>query len=168
MEHHNEQNFKKLLQSSGTEQPEKQFTEIVMQKLNIELQRAASEEAALRMLLTGAIVERPSAAFTNNVLSALRPVPAIVYKPIISKTAWLWIAASVILVVVLSFLIPADSAQQTSGLLLSVNKAAGSTYIISDKLSSLPELYALAIIGLSSLMLFDYFIRAQAKKLSRS
>jgi hypothetical protein len=170
MENHNEENFRKLLQKAAIEKPGVDFTDNVMKKVSAEWQQiTATEEAALKMLIQNTSLEKPSPAFTDQVLRAL-PVaaPAIRYQPIISKKAWYWIAATVVLVIAACFYFPGNASEQTPGVIGFVEQATSSTYLISDKMNKVPQHYSLIIIGLASLMLFDYFLRLKATKLAKS
>jgi hypothetical protein len=169
-ENHHEENFRKLLQKTEPDKPGVDFTENVMKKISAEWQHiSATEEAALKMLIQGTNLEKPSAAFTDQVLRAL-PVaaPAIRYRPIITKKAWYWIAATVVLVIAACFYFPGNESAQTPLAIGFIEQATGSTYIISDKMNKLPQQYSLIIIGLAALMLFDYFLRLKATKLAKS
>lgn len=170
MEDHNEENFRKLLQKAAIDKPRADFTENVMKKVSAEWQHiTATEDAAFKMLIKSASLEKPSSAFTDQVLRALPvPAPAIRYQPIISKKAWYWIAATVAIVIAACFYFPGSTSEQTPKVISIIEQTTSSTYIISDKMNNVPQHYSLIIIGLATLMLFDYFLRLKATKLAKS
>ncbi|MCF0053234.1 hypothetical protein LXM25_24400 [Dyadobacter sp. LJ53] len=169
MENHNEEAFRKLLKTVTPEIPEADFTQRVVNNVVVEMQHAAAiEELALKTLLKNMQPEQPSAAFTNDLLLKLQPAPkVIVYKPVISRKTWLWIAACITLALLVCLFIPGSQSDQPSQIISAIDSVARPSSLISDKMNKLPELYSFAIIGLASLMLFDYFIRLKTKRLAK-
>jgi hypothetical protein len=169
-ENHNEEAFRKLLKKVSTESPNTDFTPQVVKKIALEMSHAAAnEEFALTTLLQATKPEQPSASFTDDLMLKLQPAATtITYKPVISTKAWCWIAASVIIAMICCFLIPGNQPAQTSRFIGALDNAARATYLISDQANKLPELYSLAVIGLASLLAFDYLLRLKTTRLAKS
>ena len=169
-ENHNEEAFRKLLKAVEPESPDAEFTQRVLKKVAVEMGHAsAGEELALKKLLQTVATEQPSASFISDLLLKLQPAPgAIKFKPVISRKIWIGIAASIVLALLACFFIPASQSEQTWLIAGVIDNAASSTYIVSDKMNNLPELYSLVIIGLASLLLFDYFLRLKTGRLAKS
>jgi len=169
-ENHNEEAFRKLLKAVEPESPDANFTQRVVNNILLENQYAtANEELALKKILQIAQPEQPSNSFTSDLLSKLQPAPKVIISPpVISRKTWLWVAACVTLALLACLLLPAGQADQTSRIIDAIDQVTRPTYIISDKIDKLPELYSLAIIGLASLLLFDYFLRLKTGRLAKS
>ncbi|SKB56728.1 hypothetical protein [Dyadobacter psychrophilus] len=169
-ENHNEEAFRKLLKTVAPESPDANFTQRVVDNIVLENQyAAASEELALKIILQTVQPDQPSTSFTSDLLLKLQPAPkVIIYKPVISRKTWLWVAACITLALLACLFIPASQADQTSRIINAMDQVSRPTYIISDKMDKLPELYSLAIIGLASLILFDYFLRLKTGRLAKS
>ena len=158
-----EEALKKLLKTVSPESPGADFTAQTMKKV-----AAESEEVRLKHLLQVMQPERPSESFTVDLMLKLQPAAAnIQYKPVISRRAWTWIAASIVLALIACILVPTGQPEQASRIVGFVDQGARATYIVSDKMNKLPALYSLSIVGLATLMLFDYFIRTKKIKLAK-
>ncbi|WP_157486792.1 hypothetical protein [Dyadobacter alkalitolerans] len=170
MENHSEEAFRNLLKTVAPEKPDANFTQQVVKQVTAEIQHATSrEELALKRLLQTTLPEQPSGSFTSDLLLKLQPAPkAIEYKPVISRNTWFWIAACMTLAFLACIFVPPSQTKQTSQILGAIDKLARPTYIVSDKINQLPEMYSFAIIGLASLLLFDYLLRLKTGSLAKS
>jgi len=169
METENEEAFGKLLKAVRYESPDADFTQRVVGKVILARQNAVSEELALKTLLQAAQPEQPSPSFTNDLLLKLQPAPKVVVsQPVISRKTWLWVAACITFSLLACLFIPVSQADQTSRIITAIDQVTRPTYIISDQINKLPELYSLAIIGLAALLFFDYLLRLKTGRLAKS
>ena len=146
--------FKNLIQKAGTENPSADFTNSVMKMIKRDAVQELVKEDSLRSLLQGNVfIEKPSSSFNRNVMRKVMPVKTKV-EPIISRSAWFLIAASV----VITILCYSMAVEPTDG--IQTSSRAGLTMSgVIIKIESLPLIYPATIFGLAVLMLADYYVR---------
>lgn len=144
-----EAHFKKLIGEAGTDAPSDGFTRAVMQRVH--------EEAAFRALVQHDAIEAPSQAFSNSIIAQIQATQtAAKPKPIIARYAWYWIAAAWAALIVASFFVPGN---EQSEVWARVNGMMVSNQVFIQKFSAIPQPVLLTIIGLSCLIMLDYFLR---------
>jgi|GEM_PF-2432643 len=159
MEENEEDMLGKLLQTVKPDVPGPDFTGSVMKMIELNVKQDHVKETALKELLQNRIlIERPSKAFSRNIMRQIAPVQ-IKAEPIISLKTWYMIAASVAITIMLCFFIKEpQAAQHTSSLTdQALNK-------FSAKLESLPVIYPATIFGVACLMMLDYILREVSEK----
>jgi len=164
MENSKDDLFKKLIQEAGTESPSPGFTEFVMHGVQLEIQNEMVVNAELKSLLQQNAIEKPSADFMANVMSAVEvPAYKIVAEPIISKKTWYLVAAaSIVLIMLLSFYysFTREIPNTSSG----ITNSNSVLTMFSHNIIALPSIYSMSLIAISSLLLMDYFLRNRISK----
>jgi len=152
-----DKNLDKFLKENiNIERSSLDFTNKVMQQIVAD---EKNKEKALFSLLQKNLLEEPSADFTSNIMSLLKPyAKTSVYTPVIGKKVWILITS--LFISVLAYTIFNLEITQTyfTGL---------DQYIPSFNMDfsfNLPPiltspLFAMSIFALSSLLFLDYFIR---------
>lgn len=162
MEEKQEEHFKQLIRKAGADEPSGAFAEAVMQRVH--------EEAVFRTVMQQNIVETPSNTFSSEIMARLKASqPVTAPKPVIARKVWYGIAAAWAVLIVACFFIPGNDEQTVfwgglNGLMIS-------NAVWAQKISAIPQTYTLTIIGLSGLLLLDYYVRqrwALIKKTARS
>ncbi|MCF0073351.1 hypothetical protein LZD49_22930 [Dyadobacter sp. CY261] len=146
----NEKSFKQLISKAAAEVPSDAFTQAVMLRVQ--------EESAFHVLMQQNAVEMPSATFSNAIMAEIRasqPVTAV--KPFVPRKMWYWIAAAWAVLLIACLFVPGN--EESSALLGGVNTVMLSSKVFTERLYVIPQSYMLTIIGLSSLLLLDYFLR---------
>lgn len=144
-----EAHFKKLIGETGTDAPSDAFTRAVMGRVH--------EEAAFRALVQTNVADAPSPAFSTAIIAQIQATrPAAAPKPVISRQIWYWIAAAWAALIIASFFVPGND---QPAFWSKVNGMMVSNQVFNQKFSAIPQPVILTIIGLSCLMLLDYFLR---------
>lgn len=159
MDDKQEAHFKKLIREAEAEAPSDAFTRAVMQRVH--------EEAAFRALVQQSAAEVAPKAFSSEVIAqigASRKVAAP--KPVISRRTWYGIAAAWAVLVVACFFLPGNEPQ--SAFFSQLNAQVMSHQVIGQKFSTIPQPVTLTIIGLSCLVLLDYFLRNRWSLLNKT
>lgn len=144
-----EAHFKKLIGETGTDAPSDAFTLAVMGRVH--------EEAAFRTLMQTNLADIPSPAFRTAIIEQIQATrPAAAPKPVISRQVWYWIATAWAALIVASFFVPGND---QPAFWSKVNGMMVSNQVFNQKFSTIPQPVVLTIIGLSFLMLLDYFLR---------
>jgi hypothetical protein len=145
-------NFKKVIKLGADDIPVANFTDMVMNTIEAEVER----EVALKALLQRQPAEGPSFSFTVNVMAQInagaRPV---VYQPIITKKAWYGIAAVAMVFLLLIGLSNSPQANTTT-----TNKMAD----LVKTVNTIPQIYLIGIILVGALLFADYLITQRTKK----
>jgi hypothetical protein len=145
--------FKKVIKLGADDQPVANFTDTVMQTIEVEVER----EIALKALLQQQPAEGPSFSFTANVMAQISTKPlSVTYKPIITKKAWYAIIA---VAMVFLLLIGLSNSSQTNT--ADQNKLAA----VLKTINALPQLYLIGIIIAGGLLFADYLITQRKTKL---
>lgn len=145
-----EGHFKKLIRETGTDTPSDAFTRAVMQHVR--------EEAAFHTLLQQNVAEIAPKAFNSEVMAQIRASRKVAApKPVISRLTWYWVAAAWAVLIVACFFLPGNDAQ--SAFSDKLNGLTISNQVFNQKLSTIPQPVMLTVIGLSCLILLDYFLR---------
>jgi len=137
------------LKKLNPDHPGIDFTEEVMEQLQLHLEQELSADSAFKNSI-GLDVETLSKDFTNNLLLAINKKKSKRVKPVISsKTAWLF-AVTMAVLVALSFLV---NGQQTT-----TNKTydLNIIYKLFDLSSQSVTILFMCIVSLSALMLIEY------------
>lgn len=154
-----EEHFKKLVHEAKPDSPSDAFTRAVMLRV--------AEEVAFKAVMQQNAVEIPSPAFTAGIIAQIRaaeaPAPA---KPIAFKQVGYWIAASWAVLVIACFFIPGN--EQPSVLLTALNGIALSNNLFTQRVFTIPQPYMLTVIGLSCLVLLDYFLRNRSMLINKT
>lgn len=144
-----EAHFKKLIGETGTDAPSDAFTRTVMRRVH--------EEAAFRTLVQTNIAEVPSASFSSAIIAQIQATrPTATPKPVISRQVWYWIAAAWAALITAAFFV---SGNEQPRFWVKLNGMMVSNQVFVQKFSAIPQPVILTIIGLSCLMLLDYFLR---------
>ncbi|SEI44777.1 hypothetical protein SAMN05216327_101638 [Dyadobacter sp. SG02] len=144
-----EAHFKKLIDETGADSPSDVFTRVVMQSVR--------EEAAFRAVVQTSAVDVTSPAFGKAVMAQIMAnQPVAAPKPVISRQIWYWIAAAWAALIVACFFLPGNEPQ--SAFFSELNARIMSARLFSQKFA-VPQPITLTIIGLSSLVMLDYFLR---------
>lgn len=144
-----EAHFKKLIGETGTDAPSDAFTRAVMRRVH--------EESAFRALVETNIAEVPSASFSSAIIAHIQAArPTTTPKPVISRRVWYWIAAAWAALIAAAFSVPGN---EQPGFWGKLNGMMVSNQVFVQKFSAIPQPVILTIIGLSCLMLLDYFLR---------
>jgi hypothetical protein len=150
MDEKQEEHFKKLMREAGTEQPSGTFARAVMQRVH--------EEITFRAVVQRNAIEVPSDAFSKDIIAQLKAnQPVASPKPVIARKIWYGIAAAWAMLILACFFIP--NGDQQTALLSSINGLVASNQVFTQKISSVPQTFMLTIIGLSALLLVDYYLR---------
>nr|WP_295932838.1 hypothetical protein [uncultured Dyadobacter sp.] len=150
IEEKREEQFKKLIRETGTDEPSAGFARAVMQRVH--------EEVAFRTVMQRNTLEAPSNAFSIEIMARLRASqPVAPPKPVIARKVWYGIAAAWAVLVIACFFVP-DNDQQTA-LWEGLNGLMISNAGWVRKISTIPQTYTLTIIGMAGLLLLDYFVR---------
>ncbi|MBO9613969.1 MAG: hypothetical protein J7619_14795 [Dyadobacter sp.] len=144
-----EAHFKKLIGGISTDAPSDAFTRAVMQRVH--------EEATFRTLVQNNVIEAPSQAFSSGIIAQIQASStAVSAKPVISRNVWYWLAAAWAALIVAAFFVPGN---EQSALWGKLNGVIVSNQVFIQKFLVIPQPVILTIIGLSGLMLLDYFLR---------
>lgn len=139
--------FKKVIKLAADQNPYANFTNVVMQTIEADLQR----ETALKALLQKDEAVGPSFSFTANVMAGIKTTkPKFVYQPIISKKAWYAIAALLLIFIAVVCLTgPAGNP-----------KAAGTNRInfLIGYITQIPLIYIMAAVVGAALLITDYLV----------
>lgn len=155
-----EEKIEKLIKDSlHIEQPSSDFKSKIMDQIEA---FDAKEEKALRSVLGKHIIESPSINFTDRVMHEIHKASiAIVNKPIISKKTWIFIAISLLSLLVYSIFISTGSTEPSmvGGLI-----DDGMSKLTSATSFNLPgilisPIFGLSVFALSSLLFLDYYFR---------
>lgn len=150
MDDKQEEHFKKLIRETGADAPSDAFKRAVMQRVH--------EEAAFRAIVQQNSLDTAPRAFGTEVMAQIRATQRVATpKPVISRRTWCWIAAAWAALIIACFFLPGNDPQSAfsdklNGLMIS-NQAFG------HKFPTIPQPVMLTIIGLSCLILLDYFLR---------
>ncbi len=159
MDDKQEEHFKKLMKESGAGAPSDAFTRAVMQRVH--------EEAAFRAIVQQNAVAAPSQSFSNEVMAQIRASQKVAApKPVISRQTWYWIAAGWAALIVACFFLPGN--EPPSAFLGKLNGLVMSNQAFTQKFDAVPQPVMLTIIGLSCLMLLDYFLRNNRAMLNKT
>ncbi|WP_342086951.1 hypothetical protein [Dyadobacter sp. OTU695] len=145
-----EEHFKKLIRETGGDIPSDAFTRAVMLHLR--------EEAAFHALVQQNAVDLAPKAFSGEVMAQIQASRKVVApKPVISRPTWYWIAAAWAALIIACFFLPGNEPQsefsdKLNGLMIS-------NQVFNQKFSTIPQPVILTVIGLSGLILLDYFLR---------
>lgn len=150
MDDKQEEHFKKLIRETGGDAPSDAFTRAVMQRVH--------EEAAFRALVQQNAVDLAPKAFGKEVMAQIQASQKVAApKPVISRRTWYWVAAAWAALIVACFFLPGNEPQ--SAFSSKLNGLVISNQAFSQKFSTIPQPVMLTIIGLSCLVLLDYFLR---------
>ena len=163
MKDENDNILKRLIQQAGPETPPPDFTDFVMNSVQLDAQSDFVVNSELRSVLQQRAIEKPSADFLLRVMSQVEvqqmAVPSrIIAEPIISRRMWYTVAAACIaLVSLLGFYYKmyGDSSTVSSKVTLT-DKAIS---LIASGVSTMPSMYTLSLIVIAGLLLMDYFLR---------
>ena len=166
-----DEDLAKLLRATGEEKAPFHFTEQVLKRIEIELQSQAATELSLKTILRQHAIEQPSADFQTNLINRLSAGSPVEYKPIISAKTWYAVAASVTLLLLAGYLFPSSTPTEMPRYLAFLSKSMPSILAIPDIQTSTLQIILMTLIGLSALLLADYFLRryfSANNKLARS
>ena len=150
MDDKQEAHFKKLIRDAGAEVPSDAFTRAVMQRVR--------EEAAFRAVMQDHAVEVAPKAFSSGVMAQIRASQKTVApKPVISRRIWYGIAAAWVALIAACFFLPGNEPQ--SAFFSQLNARITSAQAFSQQAYTIPQPVMMTIIGLSCLVLLDYFLR---------
>lgn len=153
-----EAHFKKLIDETGTDAPSDAFTRTVMRRVH--------EEAAFRALVRTNVAEVPSASFRSAIIAQIQAAqPTATPKPVISRQVWYWIAAAWATLITAALFVSGNEQSEFWG---KVNGMMVSNQVFTQKFSDIPQPVILTIIGLSCLMLLDYFLRNKWMMLNKT
>jgi hypothetical protein len=150
MDDKQEEHFKKLIRETGADTPSDAFTRAVM--------RHVREEAAFHALVQQNAVDLAPKAFSGDIMAQIRASRKVVApKPVIARRTWYWIAAAWAALIIACFFLPGNEPQfafsdKLNGLMIS-------NQVFNQKFSTIPQPVMLTVIGLSCLVLLDYFLR---------
>ena len=146
--------FRKVIRVVPADQPDANFTDKLMSEIHADLER----EEVLKALLQHQLVEGPSFSFTANVMSQLNAQSKrLVFKPIITKRAWL-VIASVLAVLILLIGLVNTSTQHSPT----------SQSIVANALSyirQIPSLYLIVLPLAAVLLMVDLLFNKGFKKI---
>lgn len=149
--------LKKCIRSVEPDKPASNFTEMVMNEIQAEVQNEVVINPALKSLLQQIAVEIPSSDFTQTIMSQVEIIDRK-QEPIIRKNAWYMIGTAVaVLIGLLGFSEQASKSPQI--LTLSVVGMGNELSTIFSGISTVPSVYLLTVISISVLLLIDYFLR---------
>lgn len=150
MDDKQEAHFRKLIRDSGADAPSDAFTRAVMQRVR--------EEAAFRTFMQHHAVDAAPATLSNAVMAQIGASQKVVVpKPVISRQVWYWIAAAWTALIAGCFFLPGNEPQ--SAFFSQLNAHIMSNQVFNQKFSTIPQPVMLTVIGLSCLVLLDYFLR---------
>ncbi|MCE6992436.1 hypothetical protein [Dyadobacter sp. CY323] len=170
-EENKNENLSKLLRAAGEERAPFHFSEHVLKGIQTELQIQAATEWSLKLVLMQNAIEQPSADFGVNLIHELTKASSVHYKPIISVKTWFGIAAAVTLLLLAGYLFPSSTPAAMPQFLAFLGKRTPSILAIPDIQTGTLHIGILTLIGLSALILADYFFRNKFSvnnKLARS
>jgi hypothetical protein len=145
-----EEHFKKLIRETGGDTPSEAFTRAVMQHVR--------EEAAFHALVQQNAVDLAPKALGEAVMAQIQAGRKVVApKPVISRQTWYWIAAAWAALLIACFFLPSN--EQQSAFSDKLNGLMISNQVFNQKFSAIPQPVMLTVIGLSCLVLLDYFLR---------
>lgn len=150
MDDKQEEHFKKLIRETAGDTPSDAFTRAVIQH--------ARAEAAFHALMQQNAVDLAPKAFGKEVMAQIRASQKVVApKPLLSRRTWYGIAAAWAALIIACFFLPGNEPQsvfsdQLNGLMIS-------NQVFNQKFSTIPQPVTLTVIGLSCLVLLDYFLR---------
>ena len=147
--------FKKVIRLVPADQPDGNFTDKLMSEIHADLER----EEVLKALLQRQVVEGPSFSFTANVMSQLNAQnKRLVSKPIITKRAWLVIAAVLAVLILLIGLVNASTPHPPT-----------SQSIVANAISyirQIPLLYLIVLPLTAVLLMVDLLFNKLFKKIA--
>lgn len=150
MDDKQEEHFKKLIRETGGDTPSDAFTRAVMQHVR--------EEAAFHALIQQNAVDPAPRAFSREVMAQIQASRKVVApKPVISRLTWYWIAAAWAALLIACFFLPGNEPQ--SAFSERLNGLMISNQVFNKQFSTIPQPVMLTVIGLSCLVLLDYFLR---------
>lgn len=150
MDDRQEEHFKKLIREAGADTPSDAFTRAVMQHVR--------EEAAFHALVQQNAVDLAPKAFSREIMAQIQASRKVVApKPVISRQTWYWIAAAWAALIIACFFLPRNEPQ--SAFSDKLNGLMISNQVFNQKFSTIPQPVILTVIGLSCLILLDYFLR---------
>lgn len=159
MDDRQEGHFKKLIRETGGDTPSDAFTRAVMQHVR--------EEAAFHALVQRNAVDLTPNAFSSEVIAQIQASrKAVAPKPVISRRIWYWIAAAWAALIVACFFLPGNEPQSVFS--ENLNGLMISNQVFNQKFSTIPQPVMLTVIGLSCLVLLDYFLRNKWVLLNRT
>ena len=164
----NDDIFKKLIKQAGPEIPSPDFTELVMNSVQLDAQNEFVINSELRSVLQQNAIEKPSADFLLRVMSQVEvqqvAMPSSInVKPIISRQIWYTVAAACFAMLsLLGFYYQMYGAASPTPSKISLTDKAFS--VIASGISTMPSFYSLSLIAISGLLLMDYFFRSRILK----
>ena len=155
--------IKKLIQSVDLDAPSANFTEKVMDGININMDAAGLKDFYLTSLLKDNAQETTQVNFTSNVMSQVKKGVVSEYNPIISNKVWaiLFILfLSVVSVVVFGEQAPANETYIFKYVSIFEKIVINFSNSIVEN-SRLPSILTMSIFCLSILLLLDYFLKTK-------
>ena len=145
-------NFIKLIKTAEPQNPAADFTKSVMDEISADLQNEIAINPRLKTLLHQQTIEKAPENITDNVMSQIGRIGQKTgYTPLISKKAWYFIAAGIVIMFV--------------ALIGSMGNAPASTQhktdymgYIDNLIHAIPSTYPVLIMLISVLLYADYFI----------
>lgn len=159
MDDKQEEYFKKLIRKTGGDTPSDAFTRAVMQHVR--------EEAAFHALIQQNAFDPAPRAFSREVMAQIQASRKVVApKPVISRLTWYWIAAAWAALLIACFFLPGNEPQ--SAFSERLNGLMISNQVFNQQFSTIPQPVMLTVIGLSCLVLLDYFLRNKCLLLNKT
>ena len=158
MEEDQEALFRKLLKNQEPENPGSDFTGTVMKMVQIQaVQETAKEMKLIHLLNTSALAEVPSKDFNAAIMGRILVPKAVKSDAIISRKAWLMIAASFLLIIFCSVLALAPATAPAAPTATDLAMSG-----VFEKINTLPVVYPITFFTMGLLMVADYLLRQKA------
>jgi hypothetical protein len=150
--------LKRLIQTLEPDKPAPDFIGRVMQEIRMEQQEELNP--ALKAVLQGNVVEKPTVDFTSVVIAQIAAMDQqLAERPIISKRAWYAIAAFVVGVMVAIGFTSGTASLPPNSATLSIGRIGNSLTVFFVQVKAIPPLYILTFIAISLLLLLDYLLK---------
>jgi len=156
----NKEHIKKIINTESIDTAPVNFTNRVMQDVFVLTNDEALKDVPLEKLLKRIDIDEPSRDFLSNIMSQVLKEKEIQYQPLISKKAWFIILASVIAVVLFSFM--STTTSESVSVLDKISPyvdQAQQLFTNPFKNITFSPLLTISLLCLSSMLFFDAFLK---------
>lgn len=158
MDRYKKKHIEQLVKESSLDKAPKDFTSKVMQDVSILSNEVELKDSKLTKLLQENLLESVPYNFTSNIIDTIENTEDI-YKPIISKSAWVVIISSFI-GLVLYILFNSRSSSESPSVFSKISpyfqELSFNTISLEFNMSSI---LVFSLLVLSSLLFLDYFLK---------
>lgn len=146
--------FREVISKAETQKPADDMASLVMQQITAEAQDEVAIKPALKSLLQQHAANVAPLDLTRNVMALVTPQQVqLAYKPIISKKAWYFIAASIVCILMISDWLGGSGHAFSSSI-------GGNTI---KQVGALPSVYIITLTFAGLLLVLEHFITGRLK-----